>query len=220
MAPRALTDEAWAEICAAAARHDPPLVPDDGTREEMSAVLFSKYPSYDRERLAATFRRAERMLKHLAAFEADYCANIQLPTDDVKTEADLWFVKMLRRRPDALWNGCQALRRANEGHRNSRYEWLVSQLCGIWLDHFRAPYLTVSVPATGGEPRGPLMDFMRAALRQAMPKQPKAQALRKAIYRERIGRENAKQLWLELKQREARKAQGVSTREKKFRDTI
>jgi hypothetical protein len=209
---RELTDAAWAEICAAAANHSPPLTPDEGTRAELSAVLFSEYPGmrYDRQRVAVALRRAERMLRNLAAFATDHRA--QFTADDVRTEADRWFLEMLRRRPLATWLACRALRRANKGHQNSQREWFVSRLSGIWLDSFHAPRLTVSVPATGGPPGGPLIEFMLAAMRQVMP-EPRRESLRDAIDRERRERENAKQLWLELKQREAETA---STLKKDF----
>ena len=70
----ALSDEAWARICAAAGQHKPPLNPDAGTRERLSKVLFKDYPvlTYDRERVAAALHRSERMLTHLGAFAEFY----------------------------------------------------------------------------------------------------------------------------------------------------
>ena len=48
----ALSDQAWADICAAAER-----TPDAGTRERLSTILFKEYPvfHYDRERVARAF---------------------------------------------------------------------------------------------------------------------------------------------------------------------
>src|SRR5262249_7609564 len=72
----ALSDEAWARICAAAGKHKPPLIPDAGTRERLSTILFEEYPAfhYDRERVAAALRRSERMLKNLKRLADDYRA--------------------------------------------------------------------------------------------------------------------------------------------------
>jgi hypothetical protein len=74
----ALTDAAWAEICAAA-KH----APDNEARAVLSAILFNDYPgfTYDRARVAAAAKRARRMLKNFAAFEADYRAQFA-PADN------------------------------------------------------------------------------------------------------------------------------------------
>ena len=74
---------------------------------------------------------------------------------------------------------CQAIRRANKGHRNPQREWLISRLCGIWLDNFHAERLTVTV---GGQPGGPLINFLLAAMRQIM------RQARSAARRERCAR--------------------------------
>jgi hypothetical protein len=195
----ALTDAAWIEICEAAR-----LIPDADARAQMSALLFGEYPAfaYDRKRVLADLRRAKRMLTRLAAFEADY--RTRFTGDDIKTEADLWWIGMLRRRPEAMWLACRATRRANPRRKSMQREWLYHRLCGIWLDCFHGRDLTVSVPSTGGAPRGPLIKFMLAAMKQVMPRRalPKPESVRDAIYRERDERENARQLRLELEQRE------------------
>ena len=73
-----LTDAAWAEICAAA-KH----ASDAEARVVLSAILFNDYPgfTYDRARVAAAAKRARRMLKNFAAFEADYRAQFA-PADN------------------------------------------------------------------------------------------------------------------------------------------
>ena len=73
-------------------------------------------------------------------------------------------------------------------------EWLYHRLCTVWLDHFHAPGLTYSVPSRGGPPYGPLIAFILAAAGLVMPELPSPKTVRDAINRERIERENAKQL--------------------------
>jgi hypothetical protein len=74
MAARELTDAAWAEVCAAAARHRPPLTPDAEARAKMSAALFDWYPAfaYDPARAELTLTLSERMLGHITAFAGLY----------------------------------------------------------------------------------------------------------------------------------------------------
>jgi hypothetical protein len=221
MAPRALSDAAWIAIDAAAKAAK--LSPDAEARTELARVLFEEYPAfaYDRERVAAALRQSERMLKRLNAFAEAYWWTWlpDLPSDqfrailagradafipgNVKTERDLWCMKMLRRRPEATWHACRAIGRANRRRRNPQREFLISRLCGIWLNNFGAQYLTVTVPALGGEPRGPLIEFLLAALREIMPRRelPDRETLRDLIDREREGRDNVRQLRLQLVQR-------------------
>jgi hypothetical protein len=125
--------------------------------------------------------------------------------DDVKSECDLWCLKILRRRTEATWLGARAIRRANAGRKSVQREWLYHRLCTAWLDHFHAPDLRYSRPAKGGEPYGPLIAFMIAAIRQIMPEDaPSAETVRDAIDRERRERDNVKQLTLPLWERERR----------------
>jgi hypothetical protein len=191
--PSALTDSAWADICAAAQR-----TPDAAARAMLSAVLFDEYPAfaYDRERVAKALRRSERMMKHLGAFTLDHRA--QFPhADDIKTERDVFYIQRLHRRAEAVWLVARALRRANQGKRNVQHEWLCHRLCTVWLDYFHAPGLSI----TRG---GPLIRFMLAALRQVMPQEelPSPETVRDGIKRERDERANAAQLCFELKLRE------------------
>lgn len=213
----ALSDEAWAKICKAAR-----LTPDDEARSALATLLFEEYPTfaYDRERVKAKFLRSERMLKHLAEFAELYRQAWlpDLPVDqfqailmgrasvitDVRTEADLWWIKMLWRRPEHDWLYADAIRRANKGQKNRQREWLYHRLCGIWLDHFHANDLTVTVPPWGGPPEGPLIEFMLAAMRQVIPRSelPKStETLRYAIDREREARARTAQYSLALQQR-------------------
>jgi hypothetical protein len=193
----ALTDSAWADICAAAGR-----TPDAEARAELSAILFDEYPAfaYDRARVAKALRRGGRMLKHLGAFALDHRA--QFPrADDIKTERDLFYIQRLYWRAEAVWIIARALRRANAGHRNTQREWLYHRLCGVWLDHFGARSLSYSVPSLGGPPYGPLIAFMLAAIRQVVSEEalPSPETVRDAIDRDRRERENAKQLVLRLR---------------------
>ena len=215
-----LTDAAWAEICAATERTF-----DVEVRAFLSTVLFEEYPAfaYDRARVAKALRRAERMLKHLDAFAELYRqarlsrlsrdqlqamvtgrADAFMP-DDVKSECDLWCLRILRSRTEATLLGARAIRRANARRKSVQREWLYHRLCTIWLDHFHAFDLSYSRPAKGGEPYGPLIAFMRAAIQQIMPEDaPSAETMSDAIARERRERENLKQLTLQLRERERR----------------
>jgi hypothetical protein len=215
----ALTDEAWAKICKAAR-----LTPDAEARSALATLLFEEYPAfaYDRERWATNHQRSERMLKHLAEFaelyrqawlphllvdelQAIIAGHASALKTDVRTEADLYWIKMLWRRPEHVWLAARAIRRANKGQRNQQREWLYHRLCGIWLDHFHANDLTVTIPPWGGPPEGPLIEFMLATMRQIMPPSelPKStETLRYAIDRERKERNNVAQLRLDLRQRQ------------------
>jgi hypothetical protein len=128
----ALTDRAWIRICEAAR-----LLPDGEARAEMAACIL-EYPAfeYDRRRVAAAYRRSLRMLKHCNAL-AELQASA--PAGGIMHERDLYYIEALRRRALAHVLACRAIRRANAGRRDPQREWLISRLCGIWLDHFGAP---------------------------------------------------------------------------------
>ena len=192
----ALTDGGWLEICEAAAG----LIPDADARGELSACLFVEYPAlaYDRKTVAATLRRSTACLKYCNRLAALY-REVEPRPDNIMTERDLYFIKILYRRALAHMLACKAIRRANAKRKDSQREWLVSRLCGIWLNNFNAPDLTVTVPPTGGPPRGPLIAFLITTMRQIMPSAvPSPATLRDTIDRERKERENAKQLKLQL----------------------
>jgi hypothetical protein len=183
----ALSDQAWAEICAAGG-----LTPDAEARAALAAVLFDEYPAfaYDRVRVATAYRRAARMLKHLNNFAANHRAQFA-QADDIMTERDLFYIERLRRRALSVWLAARAIRRANKGKRNVQHEWMCHRLCTVWLDYFHAPGLSI----THG---GPLVRFMLAALRQVIPQEklPKPETVRAGIKRERDERDNAAQLYL------------------------
>jgi hypothetical protein len=217
VAAGALSDQAWAKICAAAGR---PADTDIEARAALAALLFDEYPAfaYDRERIKGLLLQSERMLKHLDAFAELYRQTWlpDLPADqfqailtgyasaltDVKTESNLWCLKLLRQRPLAYWLAARAIRRANRGHKNVQREWLYHRLCGIWLDYFQGE-LTVTVPPWGGPPEGPLIEFMRAAMQQIIPRKelPSPENLRYAVDRERKERASVAQMRLDLQQR-------------------
>jgi hypothetical protein len=189
-----LSDEAWADICAAARR-----TPDVEARAALSAILFDEYPAfaYNRERVAEALKRSRRMLKHLGAFVADYRA--QFPIDDVvKTKRDLWCIEGLRRRAEAIWLAAQAIRRAHKGHKNVQREWLYYRLCSVWIDYFDGEL--VYNRRSRGPPYGPLINFMLAATRQVVSEGdlPSSESVRDAIDDERRGRERMQQLILRL----------------------
>jgi hypothetical protein len=191
-----LTDRAWADICAAAK----PFTPSGEARSVLEAILFDELPAfaYDGKAVANAKALAARMLKQLGRFEADY--RTRFPDTTVRTEADLWYVGMLRRRPLAVWLWASAIRRAHGKRRNVQHEWLYHRLCSVWLENFGAPDLTnYSVPPLGGPPRGPLIAFILAAW--PSDKLPSPETVRDAVEREREGREAAKQLTLQLRKR-------------------
>jgi hypothetical protein len=212
-----LSDQAWAEFCAIAAAAG--LRPDAEARAELSAVLFDRYPAFvfDRERVTEARDRAKRMLESLDAFEADYRAQFRLPADAaeqadetvrnaaVKIERDLWWLAGLRRRTTDVWLAAQTQKDANDRKKSVQRAMLYHWLCSIWLDHFSGE---LTYDRRSGEPSGPLIDFMLAAMRQIMPEDalPKREAMRDNIDRERNEREDLKQqhlAWLR------RKAMGV-----------
>src|SRR5262245_11515247 len=156
--------------------------------------------AYDRLRVAATYRRSLRMLELCKKLAALYQQAPARP-GDIMHERDLYYLAALDRRALAHMLACRAIRRANAGRRNTQREWLVSRLCGIWLDNFCGRDLTVTVPGDGGPPRGPLIEFLQTAMRVVMFVKPSADTLRDAIARERAERENAKQLRLQLSSR-------------------
>lgn len=191
----ALSNHAWLAICEAAG-----LIPDADARAEIDACLFVEYPAfaYHRTRVATTLRRSLAMLRHYKVLAALY-GEIEPRPDDITTERDLYYLKMLHQRALAHVLACRAIRRANRGRKNAQHEFLISRLSGIWLNNFNGPDLTVTVPGKGGPPRGPLIAFLIATMRQIMPSAlPSPETLRDTIDRERKERENAKQLRLQL----------------------
>jgi hypothetical protein len=206
---RTLSDKVWAGILAAAKTHPP----DADARAALSQALFNDYPTYDRERVAKTAERAERMLEQLAAFEADY--RVQFPSGVWKTDQDyeikrhianqnergLRWLEGLRGRTETVLLEARRQQRANARRRNTQREMLYFQLCGVWLDHFGGE-LTYDRSA-GGEPGGPLVDFILMAMRQAMPEDalPSREAVRDNIDRERREREAARRVALQIRNR-------------------
>ena len=218
----ALSDQAWARICAAAEQHTPPLIPDAGTRERLSTVLFEQYPvfHYDRERVAAALHQSERMLSSLDKFAGLYRQAFwpELSADQFEVilagmadavvadkpdaQFGFWCITRLRRQVLRDLLAARAIRRAHRGHGDPQFEWLCNQLCTVWLWDFHAPYLHYSVPSEGGSPRGALIAFMLTAIGEVVSKEeelPSPYALRDAILREREERENARQLGLFLR---------------------
>jgi len=207
----ALSDQAWADICAAVERQ-----PDAGTRERLSIILFEQYPifAYDRTTLEAALRRAERMLHHLGAFAEFYRQAWlpHLPEDEVEAiftgrasaflknkgiERDCWSIAKLRQRAEATWYYARLIRQAHSARGNVQREWLITELCTCWIWDFHGKEdLPYSVPPGGGKPYGPLIDFLSAAIREVRPDRepPNVFTLRDAILRQRRERENAKQL--------------------------
>jgi hypothetical protein len=211
-----LSDEVWVEFCAAAQR-----TPEIGTRERLSRILFEEYPvfAYDRERVKENLRLGESMLMYLGAFaeiyrqawlshlseeevEAVFTGRALAFLDDKVVERGCWAIVKLRQQAEAIWAPADAVLRAHHGRRNVQKAWLYGQLCHVWIWDFHGT-LTVTIPPLGGAPGGPLIDFLLAALRQAVPKKklPNAYGLRKVIRREREGRERARQLGLFLQER-------------------
>jgi hypothetical protein len=191
--PSALTNTAWAKICAAAGRRPNA---ESEARAMLSKVLFEDYPgfTYDRERVATAAERAERMLVHLAAFEADY--RVLFPTDvwktdrhyeikrniAIKTERGLRWIEGLRGRTEAELRVARTLKDANDRRQNVQRAMLYHWLCNVWLAHFEGPELP-----DVGLPRTPLVNFTLAAMRQVMPggALPRPDTVRENIDRER-----------------------------------
>jgi hypothetical protein len=203
--PRTLSARAWIEICEAAR-----LIPDADARAEMSAILFVEYPgmNFDRAHVRDMHDRALKIGKQAAKLamliRAQMNKRRRVPAaEDDALWRNLCCVNVVLRSTRLHVLGYRAIRRAYRGRKDARQEWLVSQLCGIWLDHFHAPGLTYSVPSRGGPPHGPLIAFLQAAMRRVLHVTPNAETLRDAIDRERVERENARQLRFELERRKA-----------------
>jgi hypothetical protein len=216
----ASSDQAWwAEICTAAGRHRPDAearaVLSKVLFEDYPGFTF------DRERTIAAAKRFEHMLEHLAAFEADYRVQFPPPPDGwwktdrdyerrrgrhdparqwrenkrnnaIKIERDLHYLEDLRRRTEHDLLIARTLQDANEGRRNLPRSMLYTWLCSVWIDHFGGE-LTYdrSAGELGGEPGGPLVEFILAAMRQVMAEDelPKRETVRDNIDRDRCGRE-------------------------------
>ena len=199
-------------------------------------VEFPVLARRDRKTVQAALRRSKAMLRHLNAFAEAYRQAWlpHLPVDEFqailtgravasfdngKTGADLWGMQMLRRRPEASWLADSVLWRAMgwrkpvagrktlEGRKNAYRQWLVSRLCGVWLNWFRTAdgrhlsyeYLTITRPTLGGLPEGPLIEFLTVAIGQVMPGEvPDPETLHYAIERERKEHGDAAQLKLQL----------------------
>jgi hypothetical protein len=217
-----LSDQAWVKICAAAKQHTLPLIPDAGTRERLSAILFEQYPAfhYDREQVAAILHQSERMLSSLDKFAGLYRQAFwpELSADQFEVilagmadaaatnrptaQFGFWCITRLRRQVLNELLAARAISRAHRGHGNMQFEWLCNQLCTVWLWDFHASDLAYWVPSWGGSPRGALIAFMLAAIGEVVVKEeelPSPYALRDAILREREERENARQLGLFLR---------------------
>jgi hypothetical protein len=205
----ALSDEAWATICAAAER-----TPDAGTRAALSALLYKEYPGfrYDAEKTAATRRRAERMLKAVAALEADYqmqftLQSVQDEDEDEnavayreRTERDLWGLKGVRQRAEAVWLLARTIQNANARRASEQDAWIYHRLCDVWLYDFHAK---LRYDTSGGEPHGPLVEFILAAMRQIKPEDalPARWTVRDAIDRWVLEHANAKRFGKFLRRR-------------------
>jgi hypothetical protein len=177
----ALTDAAWAEICAAA-KH----APDAEARAVLSGIVFKQYPAFafDRESTIRDQERAARMLEHLDAFAELYREACHFPADqfehvlagraeafvpnNIQTERGIWCIARLRRRTMAVWQCAHTIRAANARRKNEQRALLYHWLCTVWLEHFHQE-LTYSRPEGGGKPYGPLIAFMLTAMRQIMP---------------------------------------------------
>ena len=110
---RALSDRAWTEICTAA-RRKPKREAE--VRAELSAILLEYLPYADRrEGVAKKARLAKRMLKHLAAFEADH--RVLFPDDD-RAKQDRNRLDSLRLRVETMKAYARTLRGANAGKRD------------------------------------------------------------------------------------------------------
>jgi hypothetical protein len=212
----ALSDQAWTDICAAAARP-----PDVGTRERLSTILFEEYQVFvfDREREQAKLRLGNLMLERLGAFaefyrqawlcdipeqdvEAIFAGLASAFLDDKSIERDCWSIARLRLRAEALWLGADRVLTAHRGKQNIHLAWLYGQLCNVWVWDFHGA-LTTTTPPLGGPPGGDLIKFLSAALRLVIPEEklPTAYGLKDVIVRERDRRERTRQLGLFLRDR-------------------
>jgi hypothetical protein len=190
---RALTNTEWQKFCAAAGRK--PVIAEAEAREMLSAILFDERPfePYDYEREEVRRERLTRMVAHLNAFTADYCAEFTPADDAVRTsdikiriKPDLWCLEGLRRRTELALLAAHTRQRQNTGHRNAQHAMLYFRLCELWLDYFEGALQSPVQPELPppGRFRTPLVKFVQEAMRRVMPplsKLPKGRAVRDAI---------------------------------------
>jgi hypothetical protein len=159
----ALSDQAWAEISATAKRE-----PDAKARAVLSAVLLEEYPAFtfDRAAAIAAQARVERMLENLDKFASEYRA-LFTQADDIEAERGRWCIEALRRHIEAALLTARIKRRAYAGRQDPQRVSLYHWLCTVWLNHFHG--IDLSYDTSGGEPHGPLVEFILAAMRQVMP---------------------------------------------------
>jgi hypothetical protein len=199
---RDLDDPAWAAICAAAE----PFRSDGEARALLSAILFEEVPrfTYNSAAVAKDKARAKRMLNALARYEKDCRA--RFPDASERSKSDLWHIDMLRRRPMAMLLAAQAKMRASRGKKGKtkvQRQWLIHRLCGVWLEHFGADYLSSYWVPEDKPPGGPLVDFILTAMAQVMPpnRMPSPWAVLDGIKRDWKERDNATQRYVEQRQR-------------------
>jgi hypothetical protein len=187
--------------------------PDDeaATRAALSAILCVEYPAfaYDAKRVAQTLARAKRMLRLLATLEANHRAQFAgagllggppSRLTDMATERDVAAIEAMRLRWETMLAGMEMLRSAHKGRRKVQHDSLMHRLCGVWLDHFHGE-LRAIVPALGGPPTGPCIEFLCAAISLVAPDFTSPATIRDSMYRERDGRKRARQMSLDLRAR-------------------
>ena len=108
--------------------------------------------------------------------------------NDIENQRALWCIARLRRRTKAMLHAARTLQDAKTPRQTEQRAMLYHWLCGVWLYHFGGE-LTYdrSGGDLGGEPGGPLVDFILTAMRQVMPEDalPSRETVRDNIDRER-----------------------------------
>jgi hypothetical protein len=95
---------------------------------------------------------------------------------------------LIQSRVRARVEGYGMLARSVKGKCDPARDWLYWRLMAIWSNSLGGT-LTVSVPSQGGDPGGPLIRFLVAAVGIAVGKAPNAHTLRTVIRRERRHRQ-------------------------------
>jgi hypothetical protein len=219
--PPALSEEVFDSICDGTEPrrpHDKPRA-----RAALSRILLEEYPNFrfDRSKIIAKQKQAETLMDRLRTFTNMYrsvyaplisvgefeaiLTGRSLPylVDDIRTEHGLWCIAKLWQRIDAEIEFCVIMRRANERHQDTQRVWLYHRLCTVWLDHFAQASLE-DYNREGGQPSGPLIEFILRSARQVLTKLPSREAIRDNIERERGERLNAHRIAVEIWEREGR----------------
>jgi hypothetical protein len=184
-----LYDNEWQAIVEAISPL-PPGVDLERARWELEVVKqdFAGFPSVHPVVARKRWARIDRLIAELAVEIREVKARVPWSADDPlwpnRLLAALWPVKQ---KAELHVEGFTILARAIQGKRDPVRDWLYWRLLAIWTDCLGGE-LTISVPKYGGQPCGPLVRFLIAAVTVVSGKAPNAYTVRTIVRRERARR--------------------------------